>query len=541
MAKDELVWRPSKKQAMFLSLPYSIKEGAYAGGAGSGKTDLLLLYGIVHKFHEHPEFKQLFLRRTYPEIRDEVIPRSRKYYQHFGAKLNQSTMTWTFPSGALIIFGHCEDEQDVHRYDSMQINLFTPDEITSFTEYQYLYIGFTRVRTSTPALPAIIRCAGMPGNIGHTWFKKRFVNPCPGGGKIIVGRGGNKRVYIHSTLADNPGIDPNYKKSLEGLPEAERKAKLTGDWDAFLGSVFDEFRDRHYPDEPENALHVIEPFDIPSWWPKIVVGDWGFAAMTWIGFAAISPDRRLYIYRELHWRKTRIAEWAPYVREYVDLEQPKLVMFCKSVGQDRGQEHTIQEQISTALGMPVALSDHRPGSRVSGKMLIHEYLRWKPKKLPPREDSPDNFDPEKAQFILRTGTKQEYEAYLDRFVEKRPEINIPKMQIFNNCPVLIDAIKAASYDEKKVEDIKEFEGDDPLDGLRYLVDTADKFFLGLEEEAVKLERLDEILKTQDITSLYRRMEKHERTDTPLTGIPLGRVFSGRNPYMQRMRVQGRIH
>lgn len=247
-------WRANKKQEQFLSLPTTIKEAGYLGGAGSGKSDILLVYGIIHRWHEHPKFKQLFLRRTFPELRNEIVPRSRELYQKFGATFNKSEMIWSFPSGAMIMLGHCEDESDVHKYDSAEINLFTPDEITSFTEYQYLYIGFTRVRSADRSLPAIIRTAGMPGGIGHSWVKKRFVNPCKQGGKIIIGKGGNKRIMIFATQADNKDhIDPLYAQSLQALPEAEKRAKLYGDFEAYQGQVFEEFRDRKYPDEPENA------------------------------------------------------------------------------------------------------------------------------------------------------------------------------------------------------------------------------------------------------------------------------------------------
>ena len=135
-------WKPNSRQEEFLSIPTSIKEAAYLGGAGSGKSDLLLMYGIVHRWHENPRFKQVFLRRTFPELRNEIMPRSKEIYAKFGATFNKTEMMWTFPSGAIIMLGHCENEDDVHKYDSMEINLFTPDEITSFTEYMYLYIGF---------------------------------------------------------------------------------------------------------------------------------------------------------------------------------------------------------------------------------------------------------------------------------------------------------------------------------------------------------------------------------------------------------------
>jgi hypothetical protein len=518
---DENIWKPSPKQIQFLSLPLSIKEAAYAGGAGSGKTDLLLLYGIIHRWHENPRFKQVFMRRTYPEIRDEIIPRTNRFYRPLGATLNQSSMTWTFPSGARIILGHCEDENDVHRYDTTEINLFTPDEITSFTEWQYLYISLERVRTSDPSLPAITRCCGMPGNIGHTWFKNRFVKPWPAGGKIIIGKAGRKRFYIHSTLLDNPKIDPSYKQQLEALPEAEKRAKLSGDWDAFQGAVFDEFRDRRYPDEPDNALHVIPPFDIPAWWPRIVVGDWGFAAMTWIGFAAISPSKRLYIYRELHWIKTKIAEWAPYVKEFIDQENPRLIRFCKSAGQDRGQEHTIQEQISSALGREVDLSDNKPGSRVAGKMLIHEYLRWNPKKQIPREEV-QPYSEEYAMRVYRMQGESAYNNYLAQYIIPEVETNIPKAQIFDNCPVLVDAIKACSYDTKKIEDIAEFEGDDPIDGFRYIVDAAESYFSTAEDEFKRIQKQEELVQklnqNQDFTAFYRNM-RHVEMETSIRAIP----------------------
>ena len=137
MAFTKGEWRPTRKQEIFLSLPLSIKEAKYGGGAGSAKTDVLLIYALAHNWHTHPGFKQVFMRRTFPELRNEVIPRSRQLYSKFGATLNKSDMAWTFPApdqmggrglsnaGAMIFLGQCEDENDVHKYDSMEINLFT--------------------------------------------------------------------------------------------------------------------------------------------------------------------------------------------------------------------------------------------------------------------------------------------------------------------------------------------------------------------------------------------------------------------------------
>lgn len=522
-------WKPKPKQEIFLSLPESIKEAAYLGGAGSGKSEILLVYPIVRKWHENPRFKQVFMRRTYPELRNEIVPRSKEFYLKLGATFNKSEMSWCFPrldqyggngsgnSGAMIYLAHCENEDDVHNYDSMEINLFTPDEITSFTEWIYLYIALTRVRTSDKNLPACTRAAGMPGGIGHSWVKKRFIDPDKRGGTIIIGKGGNKRMMIHATLADNDSIDAGYAQSLDGLPEAEKRAKKFGDWDAYLGQVFEEFRDKHYPDEPENALHIVEPFEIPNWWPRIVSIDWGFAppAMTWVGYGAISPDRRIYIYREQAWQKTKIEEWAAYVRDFTDVEQPRTIKLCKSAGQDRGQEHTILEQVSTALNRSVELSNSNPGSRIAGKALLHEYLRWKPKHNPAKEKIP--FNDEHSKWILRNKGLREYNSYVNSYNPIEEETNLPKLLIFKDkCPLLETAIKACSYDKTNPEDVAEFSGDDAYDGLRYLVDTAEKYFEECTDEFKKVQKTDELVRklehTDDWNAFYRGARILENED-----------------------------
>ncbi len=555
MAFDKGFWKPNKKQERFLEVPPSIFEGFYGGGNASGKSDVLLMYGIAHRWHENPRFKQVFQRRTYPELKNEIVPRTREIYPKFGATFNKTDMCWTFPrldqaggtglsnGGALIFLAHCEDEDDVHKFDSMEINLYSPDELTTFTEYIYLYIGFTRVRSSDSNLPAIIRAAGMPGGIGHTFVKKRFVSPYPAGGRIIEGKGKVKRIYIHSTVADNPHADPQYAARLDGIPnEAERKARKFGDWDAYQGQVFDEFRDKQYPDEPENAIHVVRPFEIPAWWPKMVIGDWGFAAMTYIGFYAISPSKRLYLYRELYWLKTKIEDWAPVVKDYIDRENPKVIAFCKSVAQERGQEHTIQQQIEDAIGHSIELSNHSAGSRVSGKMLIHEYLRWKQKPLIPQSEMP-TYSEEYAMWVLRNKGMMEYKSYLALFDPPEEEQNIPKLQIFNCeehtheghphcCPIMIDAIKACSYDKKSkdgkpAEDVAEFDGDDPYDDLRYAVDKAERYFDAAGKEFGKVQRQEQLTlalqSSQDFTAYYRNMRTLEAT-SPMQAV---RRFSKR--------------
>lgn len=504
------IWKPTYKQELFLALPETVKEGFYAGSVGAGKTDVLLIYPAINRWFENPRFKGVFFRRTFPELKNEVIPRSRDYFLPIGGKFNKNDHIWEFPSGALFFFAHCENEDDVHKYDSMQPHYAAFDELTSFTEWQYLYITLQRVRKKLDDtdLPAIVRSASNPGNIGHNWVRRRFIDPCPEGLKIIQGPSGIKRIFIPATIDDNPHVDPTYRKSLEALPEAEKQAKLYGNWSAYEGQVFEEFREKSYPDEPDNALHVIESFDIPEYWPKIVAMDWGYAppAMTWVGYGAVSPDKRLFVYREQAWQKTKIEEYAPFVKYFTDIEGPKLFRLCKSAGQNRGQEHTILEQLISAIGMEIELSDNSAGSRVAGKMLLHEYLRWKQKHF--YEKDLGIFNKEHADWILRNKGNDAYEAYVLSFQPRDNSENIPKLQIFNTCKLLITSIKSCFYSKTNPEDVSEFPGDDPYDGVRYLISAADQFFAESSDLFKQVQRRDEMLKEYqehaDINRFYQK-------------------------------------
>jgi hypothetical protein len=233
----------------------------------------------------------------------------------------------------------------------------------------------------------------------------------------------------------------------------------------------------------------------------------------------------VYIYREQTWVKTKIAEWAPHVKLYIDKENPRLIRFCKSAGQDRGQEHTIQQQISAELDCEIELSNNSPGSRVAGKILIHEYLRWKPKQVNEEEIPPYNED--YAMWILRNRGMKEYNSYLNSFNPIEPETNLPKLQIFKDaCPILVEAIKACSYDKPKgnkpSEDIAEFEGDDPIDGLRYLVDAAEGFFEDASAEFKQVQKQEHLLEqlstSNDWTAYYRNMHKLEVDDEEIRPV-----------------------
>lgn len=522
----ETKWSPNPKQYKFAQLPFEIKEALYGGALGAGKTEILLLLPAIYRFYENPKFRGLFLRRTFPELEAEVIPRSQEIFPSLGALYNISKHRWQWKNGAYFAFGHMKDEKDVKNYDSGQYSLIEWDESTHFTGYQYEYLTLRRNRAPAGSdLPAITRAGSNPGKIGHVYFRKRFIDPYKLGGKAIRDpKTGALRIFIPATANDNPHLlesNPNYYENLKGLSEAEYRAMVLGDWYTFEGQVFDEWRLEPMNGEPDTARHVIEPFNIPDWWPKIVGIDWGFAAFCFVIWAAISPEGRVFIYRTYAVKKAKIRTWTRDIAMLSagEIDSIRDVRLCHSAVQDRGQDQTIFEQVSEALseaGFTCSLTLGDRG-RVAGKQLVHEYLRWKPLKSV--KNIIGDFDVELANKIERFHGREKMEKYWSYFQPEKVEVNIPRLQIFSKSPEgrstseLTETIASCVYDEVKKEDVKEFDGDDAYDCLRITLNAVRDYFDESKDEFEKREKFGlagkHLAKTGDQTSFYRMCEKLE--------------------------------
>lgn len=531
------------KQEQFASIPTSIKEGFFGGSAGPGKSFMLLLDPLLRQLHQHPRFHGILFRESYPQLKESLILESQAWYPHFGGVYNGTDHVWKFPSGAEIRFSYLSDDVQASDHDTAQYNYVAFDELTKFSRYCWMYLVHSRCRTTVDNLPAYARAASNPLGPGHAWVKERFITPFPEGGKIIAERMPDgelvKRIFIKARVTDNPLImekDPSYINSLMLLPEAEKRSKLYGDWDAIAGAVFTEFRQLRNIDEPINAVHVIDPFPVPPYWPVFVAIDWGFSAMCWIGFFAVSPLGQVFLCREKSFIRTKVSIWGAELcqlfSEYPGLRSP--VTLDRSAWNDRGDEKTLSEQIEEAIGLPVEKSD---SDRIGGKMLLHEYLRWSPR--PPRYLPPGGFSEEVEATLYRRFGEERAISYRKYFDPDPEELNLPRYQIFKTCPLAINALVSCVSDPRDPEDVKEWDGDDPYDGQRYGLKRAHRYFseavaMGSREgEREKI--LAKYREDGDMTGLYRRMEffesKKASSDGPVRRY--NRVRSGRSARFSR--------
>lgn len=275
----------TRKQKLFIDADED--EVLFGGAAGGGKSYGQLTDALLFALR-YPASRQLILRRTYPELEKSLIRESLALYPSSVYTYNSSTHTGRFRNGSVIDFGHCAAERDVYQYQSAEYDIVRFDELTHFTEEQYLYL-ISRVRGAN-GYPKQVKSSTNPGGVGHAWVKKRFIDPAEPG-VTIPGEGGMRRIFIPSMLSDNPYLylsDPDYRRRLLALPERERRALLGGDWNVFEGQFFSEWNPQ---------THICDPFGIPSHWRRFRTVDYGLDRLVclWI---AMDEEGRSYVYRE---------------------------------------------------------------------------------------------------------------------------------------------------------------------------------------------------------------------------------------------------
>lgn len=439
-----VIWKPQPKQALFMARPEY--EALYGGAAGGGKSDALVIEALRQV--EIPHYKALILRKTFPQL-GELIDKSLRYYPgaYPKAKYNSSNHTWTFPSGAKIIFGSMQHSNDKYQYQGQAYDFVAFDELTHFTFDEYSYL-FSRNRPNGAGTRVYIRATANPGGIGHGWVKDRFITPAkpmtpipqvvkwtePNGEVHEVE---SKRIFVPSSVFDNPELlknDPMYISRLASMPEAERNALLYGDWNSYSGQVFGEFRDDpdHYKDR--RWTHVIQPFEIPNDW-KIYRGfDWGYSRPFAVSWFAIDHHDIVYNIEEFYGCTQTPNEGVKY--------SPEKIAQC--IREIESTNINLKGRVITGIADP-AIFDEQRGESIA-QMMEREGTFFEP-----------------GDHTRLAGKMQVH--YRLSFDDR----GYPKFYVFNNCRHLIRTLPLLIYDEHKVEDVNTAGEDHLYDVLRYVL------------------------------------------------------------------------
>jgi hypothetical protein len=164
----------TRKQKLFIDAPET--EVLFGGAAGGGKSYGQVIDALLFALR-YAGSKQLILRRTFAELDKSIIRTVLGMYPREIFSFNSSAHTGRFKNGSIIDFGYIANDKDVYQYQSAEYDVVRFDELTHFTEVQYIYL-ISRVRGAN-TFPKQIKSSTNPGGVGHTWVKERFVDPSP--------------------------------------------------------------------------------------------------------------------------------------------------------------------------------------------------------------------------------------------------------------------------------------------------------------------------------------------------------------------------
>lgn len=398
-------------------------------------TDALIM-GALRYIHK-PNYRAIIFRRSFPQAQ-EIIDRTRRYYPLVdqNASYKEKEHRWYFSSGATIQIGHMQYEQDRFNYHGHEYHYVAFDELTQFTQDQYLYM-FSRTRSTDPEIRPMVRSASNPGNIGHEWVKNRFVTITEPYRTYIDPKTGLSRVFIPAKVQDNPYLlesDPDYIQRLMLLPPNDQRRYLEGIWDTFEGQVFSELN-------PE--IHGVEPLDIPPEWPRYRAFDWGYSSPFVVLWFAVDEEKRIWIYREWYG-----AKLDPDKRTYVGLKMTAA---------------EIAREIK-ALEMRENDTKVRPGP--ADPSIFKKRMDMKTKIL--GRSVADEMAEEGVHWIPgdndRIAGKHQIHTRL-----RLNENGEPSLFIFKNCEHFWRTMALMHEDPKNPEDVEEGGEDHIYDTLRYVL------------------------------------------------------------------------
>ena len=289
------------------------------GGRGGGKSYTLALLALRHAEMYGQASNVLFIRQTYPGLRDfENI--TRELFGNIygtGASFNAAAHTWRFPGGGYFELGQLADASDYSKYQGRSFGLLLVDEAGEFGNDLALVDRLRSNLRGKKGMPVRVALAANPGGPSHSVLSSRYVFTGAAPWEPFVEPKSQRTwVYAPSTLTDNIHLDQaEYARQLEAScptdPELLR-AWLSGDWSvvrgAYFASVLSDERNafgpwnpeewtptarRRYPEPPgKRYLRVtIEKSDLPTsgQWGMFLAHDFGVSAPSVTFVCARSP------------------------------------------------------------------------------------------------------------------------------------------------------------------------------------------------------------------------------------------------------------
>lgn len=234
--------------ARLCDLPDGPTEVGVGGARGGGKSFWALAQAGADDCQRCPGLKVLLLRKVGKSQTEAIEDLRRMALKGVPHRFVSNKGTLHFPNGSKIIVGHFKTESDIDAYLGLEYDLIIVEEGTTLTESKIRNIR-TCLRTSKPNWRPRMYITTNPGNIGHQWFKKKFVMPWRA---ERAGRAPQTATrFVPATFKDNRFLNTEYVEVLNDLKGWQLAAWRDGDWDVMAGMFFTAWRDEiHVTDVP---------------------------------------------------------------------------------------------------------------------------------------------------------------------------------------------------------------------------------------------------------------------------------------------------
>lgn len=496
--KYNIVIEPQKGgQCLALSCPCN--EILFEGTRGSMKTATQLMKFRSYVGLGYGAFwKGVIFDVAFKNL-DDIIAQSKKLFNKFndGAIFlsSNSVLKWKWPTGEELLFRYEINADGYWNYHGQEFPFIGHNELTKRHDPEFYESMFSCMRTSfrpkdypkkdgtlLPPIPLMCFSTANPFGVGHSWVKKRFIDPVPRG-KInktvtmvpkIKGEGFDRveltRVAIHGSWKENKFLDPTYIAFLMNIKDPnKRKAWVNGDWSVTSGGRFD-----HLWDE---RIHVVKPFKIPWSWTVDRSHDWGESKpFSNLWFAESSGEECIINGKGKSF--------------------PKGTVFCigEFYGCDEDQHNTGLKMSATNVAKIIRQIDFAIEGRESnieskGQINITPSIYKGKVKSGPADNSINNDDDEQISIsdkMEKQGVKwtksdkspgsringaalicEMLEASIEGLTNQSGMPERPAFYIFENVRGLISRLPVLSRDSKNPDDVDTSQEDHDYDALRY--------------------------------------------------------------------------
>lgn len=270
-------------------------EVLLSGPAGTGKSRAAL-EKIHHMCLVNPGMRALIIRKTFTSLKSTAIV---TYEQHVAqTALASGVVTkrveapqYRYSNGSTITLGGMDNAT---RIMSSEYDVAYVQEAIELTEDDWEAIT-TRLRNGVVSFQQIIADTN-PSYPTH-WLKRR----CERGQTIIL----ESRHEDNPVLFDSDGrlTEPGqaYMSKLDNLTGVRYNRLRLGQWVGAEGLIYEDW---------DEAVHLIEPFEVPSSWSRYWSVDFGFTNPFVLQCWAEDHDGRLYLYRELYRTQRLVTDHA---------------------------------------------------------------------------------------------------------------------------------------------------------------------------------------------------------------------------------------